>query len=198
MEVDLKKAIEVLKQGGVVVFPTETAYGLAADATNEVAVERVGKIKGRVLETLPIITATREMAESVGYIPQVLRRLADQHWPGPLTLLIPASRGVLASGIVNNDQIAVRVSSHPVAQALSAGLGAPIVSTSANVSGQPTGYVIDDVQAQFAGREFQPDYYLDVGPLDSTVPPSTIVAVDDYGYPEVIRQGAITLNSQGL
>ena len=128
MEVDLKKAIEVLKQGGVVVFPTETAYGLAADATNEVAVERVGKIKGRVPETFPIITATREMAESVGHIPQVLRRLADQHWPGPLTLLIPAARGVLASGIVNNDQIAVRVSSHPVAQALSAGLGAPIVT----------------------------------------------------------------------
>lgn len=194
LEAQIQEAIGVLKQGGVVVFPTETAYGLAADATSPQAVDRVCKIKGRVPETLPIIAATREMAESVGHIPQALRRLADQHWPGPLTLLIPAARGVLAPGIVNNDQIAVRVSSHPVAQALSAGLGAPIVSTSANVSGQPTGYAIADVQAQFVGREFQPDYYLDVGTLDSTIPPSTIVGVDDYGYPEVIRQGSIEID----
>lgn len=194
LEPQIEKAIAVLKQGGVVVFPTETAYGLAADATNEAAVERVCKIKGRVPETLPIIAATRDMAESVGYIPQVLRRLADRYWPGPLTLLIPAARGVLAPGIVNNDQIAVRVSSHPVAQALSAGLGAPIVSTSANVSGQPTGYSVADVQAQFLHQSHQPDLYLDFGSLDPSVPPSTIVGVDDYGYPEVIRQGTIEID----
>lgn len=176
-------------------FPTETAYGLAADATNEAAVEKVCKIKGRIPETLPIIAANREMAQTVGNIPSALRRLADAYWPGPLTLLIPAAHGVLALGIVNNDQVAVRVSSHPIATALSEGLGVPIVSTSANVSGQPTGYSVSDVQAQFLGRPYQPDLYMDIGPLDPSVPPSTIVAVDDYGYPEVIRQGAIKLPS---
>jgi L-threonylcarbamoyladenylate synthase len=189
----LEKAIEILKQGGVVVFPTETAYGLAADATNQNAVDKVCQIKGRVPETLPTIAATVDMAESMGVIPKKLRELSDQYWPGPLTIVIPAARGSLAPGIVNNDMIAVRVSSHPVAQALSAGLGAPIVSTSANVSGQPTGYAIEDVQAQFDGREHQPDMYLDMGPLDASVKPSTIVTVDDYGYPEVLRDGSIDL-----
>jgi L-threonylcarbamoyladenylate synthase len=189
----LEQAIEILKKGGVVVFPTETAYGLAADATNQDAVDKVCQIKGRVPETLPTIAATVDMAESMGVIPKKLRELSEQHWPGPLTILIPAARGSLAPGIINNDMIAVRVSSHPVAQALSAGLGAPIVSTSANVSGQPTGYAIEDVQNQFEGREHQPDMYLNMGPLDPSVKPSTIVTVDDYGYPEVLRDGSIDL-----
>ncbi|MBT5807872.1 threonylcarbamoyl-AMP synthase, partial [Candidatus Uhrbacteria bacterium] len=79
----IKEAIEILKNGGVVVFPTETAYGLAADATNDEAVERVCLIKGRVPETLPIIAGNVEMANSVGYMSQLMRRLADKYWPGP-------------------------------------------------------------------------------------------------------------------
>lgn len=190
----LEEAIAVLKRGGVVVFPTETAYGLAADATNPKGVQRVCDVKGRTPVSLPIIAGNREMAEGVGHIPRPLVRLADKHWPGPLTLLIPAAHGVLAPGIVSNDQIAVRVSSGEVAKALSEGIGAPIVSTSANVSGGPTGYSIADVQKQFEGREHQPDLYLDAGDLDPSVLPSTIVEFDDYGYPEVVRQGEIEID----
>ncbi|NQV90621.1 threonylcarbamoyl-AMP synthase [Candidatus Uhrbacteria bacterium] len=190
----IEKAIAILKEGGVVVFPTETAYGLAADATNSQAVDLVYKIKGRVPEkTLPIIAGNREMAESVGYMPPMLKKLADRYWPGPLTLLLPVSRGALAPAIVKNDQIAVRVSSHPIAKALSEGLGAPIVSTSANVHGEPTCYDVASVQSQFEGRPVQPNMYLDIGPLQSELP-STIVGVDDYGYPDVLRQGSIEID----
>ena len=186
-DVQIQEAIAVLKRGGVVVFPTETAYGLAADATNPSAVEKIFKIKGREAEkSLPLIAASRQMVERYAGIPRGLAKLAVCHWPGALTLVLPAMGG-LAPGVVRDGTVAMRVSSHPTAQALSQGLDAPIVSTSANLSGQPTCYCVTDVRAQLGNA---PDLYLDAGVLHPE-PPSTIVAVDDYGYPDVIRQGTI-------
>jgi L-threonylcarbamoyladenylate synthase len=94
--------------------------------------------------------------------------------------------------VIKNGEMAIRVSSHPVAQALSKGLGAPIVSTSANRSGEKVCYSISEVIVQFETQQIQPDFYLDGGELASELP-STIVSVDDYGYPEVLRQGAIEI-----
>lgn len=189
----LEDAIAVLKKGGVVVFPTETAYGLAADARNAEAVERVFKIKGRSEgKSLPLIASDRAMVERVAGIPSGLVRFADQHWPGPLTLVLSIVGDGLVPGVIKNGEIAIRVSSHPVATALSRGLGAPIVSTSANRSGQPACYSINDVKSQFDNQESQPDLYLDGGLLTPELP-STIVSLDDYGYPEILRQGAIEI-----
>jgi L-threonylcarbamoyladenylate synthase len=187
----IQEAVGVLKRGGVVVFPTETAYGLAADATNESAVARIFDIKGRGEEkSLPLIAASREMVERFAGIPRGLERLATQHWPGPLTLVIPAMGGRFASGVVRDGAVAIRVSSHPIARALSEGIDAPIVSTSANVADQPACYSIADVRSQLGDA---PDLYLDGGTLQPQ-PPSTIVAIDDYGYPEVLRQGKIQIS----
>ena len=189
----LGEAITVLKRGGVVVFPTETAYGLAADARNAEAVERVFQIKGRADDkTLPLIAADRAMVERVAGIPGTLADLADRHWPGPLTLILPVIGDAVAPAVIRNGEIAIRVSSHPIAAALSRGLGAPIVSTSANRSGGPSCYSVKDVQTQFLDQEIQPDLYLDGGELQSELP-STIVSIDDYGHPEVLRQGAVEL-----
>ncbi len=189
----LGEAITVLKRGGVVVFPTETAYGLAADARNAEAVERVFQIKGRADDkTLPLIAADRAMVERVAGIPGTLADLADRHWPGPLTLILPVIGDAVAPAVIRNGEIAIRVSSHPIAAALSRGLGAPIVSTSANRSGGSSCYSVKDVKAQFLDQEIQPDYYLDGGVLDPALP-STIVSLDDYGYPEILRQGAIEI-----
>lgn len=185
----VQEAIAVLKQGGVVVFPTETAYGLAADATNEAAVEKIFEIKGRDGEkSLPLIAASREMVERYAGIPRGLEKLASQHWPGPLTLVLPAMGG-LAPGVVRNGTVAIRVSSHPIARELCEGLRAPIVSTSANLRGQPTCYSMEDVRAQLGDT---PDLYIDAGVLHPE-PPSTIVSIDDYGYPEVLRQGGLEI-----
>jgi len=187
----LDEAIAVLKRGGVVVFPTETAYGLAADATNSEATQRVCEIKERIQEkVLPIIAADRAMVERVAGIPSGFNRLVTRYWPGPLTLILPALSEQLAPGVIANDEVAVRVSSHPVARALSEGLGQPIVSTSANKSGEPVCYSIQDVRDQLGAL---PDYYLDAGELIPE-PPSTIVTLDDYGLPEVLRQGGIKID----
>jgi len=190
LDQQIAQAIAVLKQGGVVVFPTETAYGLAADATNSEAVERVRTVKSRSQEkSFPLIAASREMVERYAGIPRALERLAREHWPGPLTLVLQAMGEGLAPGVVRDGTVAMRVSSHPVARALSEGLGAPIVATSANRAGEDACYSVACVRQQLGEA---PNFYLDAGDL-TPQPASTIVAVDDYGHPEVLRQGAIKI-----
>jgi L-threonylcarbamoyladenylate synthase len=186
----IQEAVDILKRGGVVVFPTETSYGLAADATNEAAVVRVFRIKGREEEkSLPLIASSREMVERYAGIPRGLGNLASQYWPGPLTLVLPAM-GRLASGVMKDGTVAIRVSSHPIARALCEGIDRPIVSTSANRTGQRTCYSVADVRAQLGDA---PDLYIDVGILRPE-PPSTIVGIDDYGYPEILRQGSVEID----
>ncbi|MBI2473190.1 threonylcarbamoyl-AMP synthase [Candidatus Uhrbacteria bacterium] len=189
----IQQAIAVLKNGGVVVFPTETAYGLAADAANTESVDRVSLIKGRTEDkSLPLIAADTAMVEVIAGIPRGLRSLADRYWPGPLTLVLPVMGDQLAASVIRQGTIAIRVSSHPVAQALARGLGRPIVSTSANRSGEPTCYSLECVKKQFEHQPIKPDYYLDAGVL-LPEPTSTIVGLDDYGIPEVLRQGSIEI-----
>jgi len=192
-ELKIKHAARILKRGGVVVFPTETAYGLAADATNPIGTKRICEIKGRSQEkALPIIAANKEMVETVARIPSELEQLADKHWPGALTLILPVLGAELASGIIQNNEIAVRVSSHKVATELSHALGAPIVSTSANRSSEDVCYSVEDVQAQFKDQDETPDYYLDAGELDPE-PVSTIVGLDQDGQMVIHRQGSIQI-----
>lgn len=190
----IRDAVDVLKKGGVVMFPTETAYGLAADATNDAAVERVQAIKGRsAWKTPPLIVADRKMAEHYGLLTPILARLADKYWPGPLTIVvtIKKSENNLSKFVIRDETIALRVSSHLIASALSHGLGVPIVATSANITGEDECYRVEDVKAQFSQRSVQPDFYLDVGLLEHN-PPSTIVR-EANGTIEVLRQGGVVL-----
>lgn len=188
----INKAIDILRKGGVIVFPTETAYGLGADATNAEAVEKVFAIKGRdSIKSLPLIMASSEMTQRYAGMPKSLARLAGEYWPGPLTLVLPVFDNQLAPGVIRNGTIASRVSSHPIAQKLSDGLGRPIVSTSANISGKPSSYSIDEVKDQLGAEGI--DFYLDGGIITPGLP-STIVTIDDYGYPEVLREGALKLD----
>jgi L-threonylcarbamoyladenylate synthase len=172
----LQHAVAVLKNGGVVVFPTETAYGLAADPANIKAMRRVYLIKGREpTKHVPFIAADLPMAVRFARLSPPLITLAKKHWPGPLTLV--------------GKKAAIRVSAHPVARALSKGLGRPIVSTSANISGEPACYSVRAVKKQFIGRSFQPDFYLDRGVLPRRKP-STLVK-EERGKMIVLRQGRI-------
>lgn len=181
----------MLKEGGMVVFPTETAYGLGVDATNERAVERLMAVKGREgWKTPPLIAADRQMVERFVVLSPVLERLADQFWPGALTIVAPAKQG-LVRGVVREGTVAIRVSSHPVARALSRELGAPIVATSANVAGKPTCYDVESVKRQFTSHLLQPDYYLDVEPLEHHRPSTIVAEQDDHLI--VLRQGEIEI-----
>lgn len=178
----VKEAIAVLAKGGVVVYPTETAYGLAADVTNAKAVRQIYAIKGREKGMrLPWIVADRQMAEKYVGLSPAMKRLAAKHWPGPLTVV--------------GKKAAVRVSSHPIARALARGLGRPITATSANVSGQPACYSVRAFLKQTGLvspiRRIGPLSFVDVGLLPRRKP-STIVSEQD-GKIVVLRQGSIRL-----
>ena len=188
-EIDLDRAIEIIKNGGVVVIPTETAYGLVADATNVSAVERIQSIKGRDLwKTPPLIVDSFETAEQFVELTPRLRELANQHWPGPLTIVAKAKESKLAKQVIREDgTIAVRVSSNSIAQAIARAINAPIVATSANLSGLPECYSVEGVQNQFKESSQQPDFYVDGGTL-KPVAPSTIIK-EEYANIIILRQG---------
>lgn len=173
-----KKAVAVLKAGGLVVYPTETAYALSCAPASAAAVRRLFAVKGRDgSKPLPLIAATAAMAKRAVKLDRYGTALAEAFWPGPLTLVAPAKKGTLA----------VRVSSHPTAAALAKAFGGPVVSTSANRSGGPAAFDVPSVLKQLGAR---PDLVLDAGPLKPG-PVSTIVRPLD-GVIEILREGAVS------
>lgn len=187
-EAGVEAAAAIVRRGGVVAFPTETLYGLAADATNESAVSRVFEIKGRGRDVaIPVIASDRaEVEQWVGGLTHAGDRLADAFWPGPLTLVIRAAPGLPRALLGDGDTVAVRVSSHPVARAIARAAGRPITATSANRSGrEPT--ELPAVVLRELGTAI--DAIVDAGACTGG-PPSTIVDVTGDA-PRLVRAGAV-------
>ena len=167
----------------IYIYPTETAYAIGCDATKTDLVDRVFQLKNRPKnKTLPIIVADIDMAHKYAHITKHAQLLIDQHWPGPLTLVLEAKPSDLAEGIILHDNsIALRVSSHPTATKLTKDIGKPIVSTSANASGQSTCY---DIAVIHHHIDTQNIHIIDEGVLP-TIKPSTII--DARSEPKIIR-----------
>lgn len=149
----LAAAVDHLRAGGVLGLPTETVYGLAADATNPVAVARVFATKGRPADH-PLIVHLATGAEVAPWVsdwPAVAERLAAAFWPGPLTLVVPRAAGVLPAVTGGQDTVALRVPAHPVAQAVLAAFGGALVAPSANRYGRLSPTRAADVVQEFAG-----------------------------------------------
>lgn len=191
----LAEALVALTEGGVVAFPTETAYGLAASATDARSIERIYAIKGREKEkALPLIAASIADVERIADIPNELRPLIQRHWPGPLTIVVPLKKKMVGEfGMVagRGNTIAIRVSSLELARLLAQAAGGIITATSANISGTPSLYNGDQVRSAFAARATQPTLLLNGGTLPQR-PASTIIAVEN-GEIKVLREGAIKI-----
>ena len=182
------QAVKALRRGDVSVFPTETFYGLGADALNPAAVDKILSLKGRNSDSpIPLIVADRAMLEEVvREFPAVAQRLADRFWPGPLTLVLPANER-LAAPLLNRDGgVGVRISSHPLARRLSRELGRPITATSANLSGQAPARTIAEALTYFSERL---TVYLDGGVLAGKKG-STVIEVRE-GKLRTVREGEI-------
>ncbi|MEK7516464.1 MAG: L-threonylcarbamoyladenylate synthase [Patescibacteria group bacterium] len=188
---DIAAAVRILKRGGVIVFPTETAYGLGADATNPRAVSKIFVVKGRSeRKPLPLIVASKRMAERFFIFSEAEAALARRHWPGPLTLLLRPRRRFPRGVLGPDGRAAVRVSGSALARALSARLGKPITATSANRSGGKTCYSVSCVRRSL--DKVQPEMVLDGGTL-SRRKPSTIIRVTKKSV-RVLRQGTVRLS----
>jgi L-threonylcarbamoyladenylate synthase len=185
----IEKASQKILEGGVVAFPTETFYGLGADALELKALRKVFQIKGRE-ENKPLLLLVADRTWLPGLvkkIPPVAEQLIERFWPGPLTLVFEASPNLPSILTAHTGQIGLRISSHPVAQALVQAVGRAITATSANVTGQPSASLASEV-FQTLGK--QVDAILDggrtAGGLGSTV-------LDVCGVlPKILRQGAVS------
>jgi L-threonylcarbamoyladenylate synthase len=184
----IRQAAQLIVNGAVVAFPTETFYGLAALATADKAIEKVFLLKKRPdHKSLNILIA--EMAELSGLvetIPKEAHQLAVRFWPGPLTLVFAAAKHLPTKLTAGTGKIGVRISPHPVAQALVRAVGAPITATSANLSGSPTCRSSSEVLAQL-GSDLE--VILEAG-LTPGTKVSTIADVTTCP-PKILRIGAI-------
>jgi L-threonylcarbamoyladenylate synthase len=185
----VRLAADVLKTKGLVAFPTETFYGLGADALAPEAVRRVFEVKGRPRgKPVLVLVASVSMAESlVVEIPSQARALINRHWPGPLTLVLRARREIESAVTAGTGTIGIRMPGHPVALALVQAAGTPLTAPSANLSGASPPTTAGEVLEVFDGKI---EVVLDGGPTPGG-PPSTVVDMT-VDPPRVLRAGAVT------
>jgi L-threonylcarbamoyladenylate synthase len=185
----LGAAAAVLRGGGVVAFPTETFYGLAARALDSRAIARIFELKGRP-ESKPLLVLVDSvaMAETVIHVSDPARALMARHWPGALTLVLTARARVPAALTAGTGTLGLRVSSHAVAQGLVQALGEPVTAPSANPSGASPPTTAADVLAYFADTL---DLVLDAGPTPGGAPSTLVDATVDP--PSILRQGAVAI-----
>jgi L-threonylcarbamoyladenylate synthase len=185
----IERGVSILKEGGLVAYPTDTVYGLGASATINEAVEKVYTVKDRPRNmALPLLLADVSWINEVATsLPEVARSLIDMFMPGALTLVLFKSEAVsdlITGGIAT---VAVRVPANPTAIALINGLGTPVVGTSANLSGKPSPLTADEVYSQLGDSV---DLIIDGGMCPGGRE-STIVDVTGE-VPVIIREGAIS------
>jgi len=187
-EAAVAQAAECLKAGGLVAFPTETVYGLGADATNAAAIARLYEAKGRPSFN-PLIAHVGDIASAlkIAHFNITARRLAGHFWPGPLTLVLPKTSDcpVAELATAGLETIAVRLPAHPLAHAILRAFGGPVVAPYANLSGHVSPTAADHVASDLDGLI---DLIIDGGPVSVGVE-STIVGC--FEAPMLLRPGGL-------
>jgi len=186
---EIQIALEILKDGGIIAFPTDTVYGLGALAFDNAAIESIYNAKERPIEkAIPILIADVDDLQTVAAdIPNMARIFASRFWPGPLTCIVPKKR-TLPLAVSATSTAAVRIPDHPNARALLRAAG-PMAVTSANISGQPSPSTAQEVYDQLKGRI---PLILDGGKTPGGVPSTLVDCTGEK--PIILREGPITLD----
>lgn len=187
MDIELiEKAVDLITKGGVIVYPTDTCYGIGCDATNPSAIKKIFKIKGREKnKPLPLIASSLEMIEKYVFMDERAIKLY-RAFPGISVAL--RKKGSDIPDIVNKEKVAFRIPSNEISKKLCELSGKPLVSTSANLSGDPSPYSIEQVKLSLKKSLNQIDLFIDSGILNNN-PPSTIV---DLVEGKIGRIGSVT------
>jgi len=190
------ETVEVIKMGGVATVPTDTVYGLIADATNEKAVRKIFKIKKRSLKKpIPIFVKDLKMAKSLAIINKNQEKFLKKFWPGKVTVIVKAKNTPHQKwwGVSKDKKIGLRIPNYKLVNILLEKLNFPLTGTSANISGKPGSTKIREVLKQFENQFStrsgggQPDLILDAGNLK----PSLLSTVIDLENLEILREGEI-------
>lgn len=187
---DIERAGQILRDGGLVAIPTETVYGLAANALDSAAVRRIYAAKGRPSDNPLIVHISdfSQLAPLVRQVPESAKKLADAFWPGPLTIILPRSALIPDGTSGGLDTVAVRFPAHPMARAVIDAAGVPLAAPSANLSGRPSPTAFAHVRADLDGRV---EALLDGGDCDVGVE-STVITLAKR-VPTVLRPGGVTV-----
>ncbi len=175
----IQQAVRVLKRGGVVIYPTDTAYALGGIFDSKKVTAKILKIKNRSDKKFTIIASSLAQVEKNFKLNHWQKKLAKKYWPGPLSLVV-------------SSRFAVRVPKNKVALTLVREVGKPLIATSANVSGQKTLYDSKEIVNQFSGKKNTPDIILSSGKFKK-IKTSTVVKVSNNKI-EVLRAGAVKIN----
>lgn len=182
----IDEASKLIHEGGLIVYPTESAYGLGCNALNKDAVKKIFQVKRRPSGTpLPIIVSDINMLETCAFLDKRAKKLIEKFWPGPLTIALRKKPSI--PDALNPKSIAARISSHPVARSLVGRAHVPLTATSANVSGRPPHYSLKQVLNDLNGSV---DLIMDAGTLPKKRP-STIIDFTLGSTPKITRIGAI-------
>lgn len=178
----IDQAVKILKRGGLVILPTDTSYGLAADATNPEAIKKVFQIKGRDFnKPVSVIVSDLKMAQKYALVTPLAKKLFKAFLPGPLTLVLKQK--------VSSTTIGIRVPNLKLNLEIAKKLGRPYTATSANQSGQPDCYSVSEIKKQLGSKIKLVDLIIDKGTLPK-IPPSTILDCT-LVPPKILREGPI-------
>lgn len=186
---EVKSSIKILKKGKILVVPTDTVYGICSDATNEKAVEKIFIIKNRDKNNpLNILVSSIDMAKKyTKNFNKIAETLANKFWPGALTMVLEKNDLIPKIVTANKETIGVRIPDNEVTLNIINELSLPIACPSANISGRPSGTVVEDIKSDFKDNV---DIYIDCGPSKIGIE-STIVKINENSV-EILRQGKIT------
>lgn len=184
------EASRVLAAGGVILYPTDTVYGLGCDSLNKGALEKIYIIKGRDFnKPIHSVVADLKVAEQYGEANEVARALAQKFLPGPLTLLLKRKEEIPAWAVAGSEYFGIRIPDNQFCLRLAKEFGMAYTSTSANTAGAETNRNVDAILTQLGERAQMIDLIVDTGRLSESLP-STIVSVA-HGDVEIVREGVI-------
>jgi L-threonylcarbamoyladenylate synthase len=185
LEKAIEEATEFIKKEKVIVCPTDTVYGLIADAKNKRAVNKIFKIKKRKKENpIPIFVKDLKMAKKIAFINKRQEKFLKKIWPGKVTVILKAKDKDFPKGIIKDGKIGIRIPKHKFLDRLLKKLKMPLAQTSANISGNPTPQNVQGILKEFKDKKFQPDLILDEGKLGKK--PSVVLDLTQEP-PKVLR-----------
>ena len=185
----LKETAKIIKNGGIVIFPTETVYGIGTNGFNEDGIRRIYELKKRDFsKPISLLVSNMEMVKMVAKdVSDLEYALMEKFWPGPFTIILKKKKDVPDILTANGDTVGVRMPSGEIAKKLIEYAGVPIATPSANISGKPSGTNVNDIIKDFDGKV---DCIIDSGESKLGIA-STIVKVVD-NIPHILREGSIT------
>lgn len=189
---DFKKAVSVLRSGGVVAHATDTCYGFAADVFSKKALKSLYKLKRMAVDKpVSILAADLKMASKYGFFGKNALKMAQKYWPGALTIIVKRKKSLPTFFNPGVKTVGIRVPNHKLSLALAEKLGQPITTTSANISGQLSPYSVSAMEKQFHNQKLRPDFILNSGQLKKNLP-STIIDASGKKI-RIVRNGDVKI-----